>query len=56
MRINHVKAGGLHDWAKKKSVMDSKLEYGWILVESEAATWGVYKKAIFKKFAIFTGK
>ena len=35
---NHIKAGGLHVWAKKKIVMDSKLEYGCILIEPEAAT------------------
>ena len=37
---NHIKAGGLHVWAKKKILMDSKLEYGCILIEPEAATWG----------------
>ena len=35
---NHVKAGGLHDWAKKKFVMDLQFEYGCVLTESEAAT------------------
>ena len=35
---NHVKAGGLRDWAKKNFVMGSWLEYGCILTESEAVT------------------
>ena len=35
---NHVKAGGLHDWTKKKCVMDSQLEYRYILTELETAT------------------
>ena len=35
---NHVKAGCLHDWAKKKFVMDLQFEYGCVLTESQAAT------------------